>query len=60
MRHGTWNIRSLYRAASLRTVTRETAKYKSDLVEELEVIEMTLNQEAIIYFSVECGMRIMK
>jgi hypothetical protein len=32
MRFDTWNVRSLYRAGSLRTVARELAKYKLDLV----------------------------
>jgi exonuclease III len=32
MRFGTWNVRSLYRAGSLMTVSRELARYKLDLV----------------------------
>jgi hypothetical protein len=32
MRFGTWNVRSLYRAGSLKTVSRELARYKLDLV----------------------------
>jgi hypothetical protein len=32
MRFGTWNIRSLYRAGSLKTVSRELARYNLDLV----------------------------
>jgi hypothetical protein len=32
MRFGTWNVRSLYRAGSLKTVLRELARYKLDLV----------------------------
>jgi exonuclease III len=32
MRFGTWNIRSLYRARSLKTVSKELARYKLDLV----------------------------
>jgi hypothetical protein len=32
MRFGTWNIRSLYRAGSLMTVSRELARYKLDIV----------------------------
>jgi exonuclease III len=32
MRFGTWNVRSLYRIGSLKTVTREVGKYKLDLV----------------------------
>jgi exonuclease III len=37
MRFGTWNVRSLYRAGSLKTVTRELGKYKIDLVGVQEV-----------------------
>jgi hypothetical protein len=33
MRFGTWNVRSLYRSGSLKTVTRELGEYKlEDLV----------------------------
>jgi hypothetical protein len=32
MRFGTWNVRSLYRVVSLKTVSRELARYKLDLV----------------------------
>jgi hypothetical protein len=32
IRFGTWNVRSLYRAGSLVTVSRELSKYKLDLV----------------------------
>jgi hypothetical protein len=37
MRFGLWNERSLYRAGTLITVTRELLKYKLDLVEVQEV-----------------------
>jgi exonuclease III len=37
MRFGTWNIRSLYRIGSLKTVARELGKYKVDLVAVQEV-----------------------
>jgi exonuclease III len=37
MRFGTWNVRSLYRAGSLKTVSRELARYKLDLVGVQEV-----------------------
>jgi len=30
MRFGTWNVRSLYRAGSLKTVASELARYKLD------------------------------
>jgi hypothetical protein len=32
LRFGTWNIGSMYRAGSLRTVEEEVSKYKLDLV----------------------------
>jgi hypothetical protein len=32
MTFGTWNIRSLFRAGSLTTTARESARYKLDLV----------------------------
>jgi hypothetical protein len=32
MRFGTWNVRSMYRAGSLRTVVEEISKYKLNLV----------------------------
>jgi exonuclease III len=32
MRFGSWNVRSLYMAASLTTVARELARYKLDFV----------------------------
>ena len=34
---GTWNVRSLYRAGSLRAAVRELARYKLDLVGMQEV-----------------------
>jgi exonuclease III len=37
MRFGTWNVRSLYRSGSLKTVARELGKYKFDLVSVQEV-----------------------
>jgi exonuclease III len=37
MRFGTWNVRSMYRAGSLRTVMEEVLKYKLDLVGVQEV-----------------------
>jgi hypothetical protein len=32
MKFGTWNVRSMYRAGSLRAVAEEISKYKLDLV----------------------------
>jgi hypothetical protein len=37
MRYGTWNLRSVYTAGSLRTVARAISKYKLDLVGVQEV-----------------------
>jgi exonuclease III len=37
MRFGTWNVRSMYRAGSLRTVAEEISNYKLDLVGVQEV-----------------------
>jgi hypothetical protein len=37
MRFGLWNVRSLYRAGSLKTASRELARYKLDLVGVQEV-----------------------
>jgi exonuclease III len=37
MRFGTWNIRSIYRAGSLREVAEEISKYNLDLVEVQEI-----------------------
>jgi hypothetical protein len=37
MRFGTWNVRSLYSAGSLRAVTEEISNYKLDVVGEEEV-----------------------
>jgi exonuclease III len=37
MRSGTWNVGSLYRVGSLKTVSRELARYKLDLVGVQEV-----------------------
>jgi hypothetical protein len=37
MRFGTWNVRSMYRAGSLRVVGEEISKYKLDLLGVQEV-----------------------
>jgi hypothetical protein len=37
MRIGKWNVKSLYRSVSLKTVARDLGKYKLDLVGVLEV-----------------------
>jgi hypothetical protein len=37
MRFGTWNVRSLHRIGSVKTVARELGKYNLDLVDVYEV-----------------------
>jgi hypothetical protein len=37
VRFGTWNVKSMYRAGSLRAVAEEIPKYKLDLVGVQEV-----------------------
>jgi exonuclease III len=58
MRFGTWNVRSLHRTGSLKTVVREFGKYKLDLLGVQEVRwEMSGTEwQRIIYFSMEKGM----
>jgi exonuclease III len=62
MRFGTWNVRSLNRSGSLKTVSGEFAKCKLDLVGVQEVRwdgrRVALNQQAIILSSMEMGMLI--
>jgi hypothetical protein len=50
------NVRSLYRAGSLMTVSRELSRYKLDLVIVREVAQNLLENT---HFSMERGMRIM-
>jgi hypothetical protein len=37
MRFGTWNVRSMYRAGSLRAAGEEISEYKLDLVGAQEI-----------------------
>jgi hypothetical protein len=54
MRFGTWNIRSMYRAGSLRAVVEEISKYKLDLVGiQVRWDGGALNQQAITFFYVK-------
>jgi hypothetical protein len=53
MRFGTWNVKSMYGARSLRAVVEEISKYK------LDEMEVALNQQANMYISMEKGMKIM-
>jgi endonuclease/exonuclease/phosphatase family metal-dependent hydrolase len=63
MRSGTWNVRSMCRASSLRAAAQEISEYNLDLmgVQEIDRTEVTLalNQQANIHFSMERGMKIM-
>jgi exonuclease III len=59
MRFGTWNVKSLYRAGSLTTVARELAKLDLQGVQEVRWDRGETNQQTIIHFSMEKGMRIM-
>jgi hypothetical protein len=56
MRLGIWNIRSLYMAGSLVTVSKELSKYKLDLV---GVQEVRWEGGDNVHFSTEREMRIM-
>jgi hypothetical protein len=59
MRFGTWNIRSLYRIGSLKTVAGELGKYKLDLVGvQVRWEKGALNGQRIIHFSMDRGMGI--
>jgi exonuclease III len=60
MRFGTWNIRSLYRIGSVKTVARELGKYKLDLVgvQEVRWEKGALNGQRIVHFSMDRGMGI--
>jgi hypothetical protein len=60
MRLGMWNVRSLYRTGSLKTVARELGKCKLDLggVQEVRSEKGALNGQRIIHFSMEKGRRI--
>jgi exonuclease III len=60
VRFDTWNVRSLYRSGSLKTVARELGKYKLDLVgvQEVRWDRAALNGQRIIHSSMERGMKI--
>jgi exonuclease III len=60
MRLGTWNIRSLHRIGSIKTVASEMAKYNLDLVavQEVRWIREVVSQKMNIHFSVEMGVLI--
>jgi hypothetical protein len=48
MRFGTWNVRSLYKAGSLRVVAGEISKYKLDL-EGVQEVRWATGQCAFFY-----------
>jgi hypothetical protein len=58
MRFGTWKVRSMYRAGSLRAVADEMSKYKLDLV-GVEEVRWDEGGRRIYNFSVKRGMSIM-
>jgi hypothetical protein len=49
VRLGTWNVRSLYRAALLKTLASEMAKCNLDLV--ADGLRLVASQQTIRYFS---------
>jgi hypothetical protein len=60
MRFDMWNVRSLYRAGSLKTVVRELGKYKLDLwvYRKSNRRRGALNGQRIIHFFMAKGMMI--
>jgi hypothetical protein len=52
IRFGIWNVRSLYRAGSLKTVVTELAKYKLDLVAVQEVRWDDLLEEQTVILTI--------
>jgi hypothetical protein len=61
MRFGLWNVRSLYKADSLMTVSREPSRYKVDIsgVQEVRWEDGGTEPVENTHFSTERGMRIM-
>jgi exonuclease III len=61
MRFGTWNVRSMYRAGSVRAVAEEISKYKLDLVgvQEVRWGESGTEPAGDYTSSMERGMKIM-
>jgi hypothetical protein len=60
MTFGTWNVRSLYKAGSLMTTSRDLARYKLDPVgvQRSDGRAVAPNLRENTNFSVERGMRI--
>jgi hypothetical protein len=57
MLFGTWNVRSMYRAGSLRAVAEEISKYKLDLVGVQEVRWDRGGTEPAAEYTFFCGKR---
>jgi hypothetical protein len=57
---GTWNVKSLHRSGSLKTVAMELGKHKLHLgvYRRSDGTRAALNGQRIIHFSVERGMKI--
>ena len=51
VRYSTWNVRGLYRSSSLKTATKELARYELDLVGVQEVIFFSMEKETKIIYS---------
>jgi hypothetical protein len=51
MKFGIWNVRSLYRSGSSKSVVREFAKYKLEYRSDGKGV--ALNQNTIVHFSME-------
>jgi hypothetical protein len=45
MRFGTWNVRSLYRSGSLKTVPRELGKYKLNWLGGMDWIRLAQDRD---------------
>jgi hypothetical protein len=62
MRFGTLNVRSMYRAGSLKTVARGLGKYKLELagVQKVRWDKGALKGQRIIRFCMETGMKIIR
>jgi hypothetical protein len=57
---GTWNVMSLYRAGSLKTVSSKLAKYNLHImtVKEVRLDKVVVGQQMIIHFSTKMRMLI--
>jgi exonuclease III len=62
MRFGTWNVRSLCTAGSLKVTASEMAKYNLDVVavQEVRRLRIAVSQQTIMHFFIEMGMLIIR